>query len=386
MVNSKALFQIIFILFISAKTLNATTIKVSSKKGTSVEKLKKAYSEAKDGDIILIDLDILFKNADKQFTIKKNGITFIGKIKPNGNRYSLSKETQQNNLIVVEASFIKFENLSFSNAVNLIRFEAKKQLITNITVKNCVFSNAHYTGIDFRGNFKNILVENTEFNDCKFSLQTMDSVILKDFMVTKCTFKGGDHQISIDNAFADTNLIDHSNIVIDNCKFYVAKRFNIALANTRNATIQNNSRMDGGLQKYSQAIHIEHDTRNVLIKNNTMKNDVGNAIIIFSTGYTGHGNGRKIPDEEKIDFGSSNITLDGNTITHSKQHAIAIGYGKGFLTIKGNNNIKSDEKIISGFATKNTMTLNIDEKALFNGKQFGEITKDEIGDYIKIKS
>jgi parallel beta-helix repeat protein len=144
--------------------------------------------------------------------------------------------------------------------------------------------------------------------------------------------------------------------------------------------------MDGGLQKYSQAIHIEHDTRDVLIKNNTMKNDVGNAIIIFSTGYTGHGNGRKIPNEEKIDFGSSNITLDGNTITSSKQHAISIGYGRGFLKIKGNNIINSDQRIISGFATKKTMTFELDKNALFNGKKYGDITKEELETYFKVKS
>ena len=382
----KTYFQFVFLVLIGLNITHAKTIKVSSKKGSSVEKLNKAYNEAKAGDVILIDIDIVFKNTDKHFTIKKSGITFKGKRTDDGNKYKFTKEVQKNNLVVLQASDITFENIAFSNAVNLIRVEAKKQLLTNITVKNCSFTNGKYTGVDFRGNFKNIIVENSDFNNCKFGVQTMDSVILKDFLVTKCVFIGGDHQISIDNAFADTNLIDHSNIIIDNCEFFVADRFNVAIANTRNAIIQNNKRMDGGLQKYSQAIHIEHDTRDLLIKNNILKNDVGNAIIIFSTGYTGHGNGRKIPNEEKIDFGSSNITLDGNIITHSKQPAIAIGYGKGFLKIKGNNILNSETKIISGYATKKTMSIEVDDKAVFNGKNYKDLTAEELAKLIVIKS
>ncbi|WP_090121845.1 right-handed parallel beta-helix repeat-containing protein [Lutibacter oricola] len=382
----KLYLQVIFLVLIGLQITNAKTIKVSSKKGSSVEKLNKAYNEAKAGDVILIDIDIVFKNTDKHFTIKKSGITFKGKSRSNNKKYGLTKESQKNNLVVLQASFTTFENLSFSNAVNLIRVEANKQLLTNISIKNCSFSKGRYTGVDFRGDYKNILVENSNFTDCKFGVQTMDSVILNDFLVTKCVFKGGDHQISIDNAFADTNLIDHSNIIIDNCEFYVAARFNVAIANTRNAVIQNNKRMDGGLQSYSQAIHIEHDTRDLLIKHNTMRNDVGSAIIIFSTGYTGHGNGRKIPNEEKIDFGSSNITLDGNTITFSKKPAISIGYGKGFLKIKGNNTINAEDRIISGYATKKTMSIEVDNKATFNGKKYKDLTAEELAKLIVIKN
>ncbi|TYA84094.1 right-handed parallel beta-helix repeat-containing protein [Seonamhaeicola marinus] len=374
------------LLIIGSITAQAKTIKVSSFKGTSSEKLYKAYKQAQSGDVILVDLDVEFKNGDKPFVITKEGITFKGKNRSKNQKFRLYKTEKKGNLVLLKASNTHFENLRFENAVNLLRIETKGNVFSNITIKACYFLNSRYTGVDFRGDFTHVNVENTYFKDCKFSLQTFDSVVLKDFLVRQCTFEGGDHQISIDNAFADTNLIDHSNIVIDDCIFYVAERFNIALANTRNAIIKNNSRMDGGLQKYSQAIHIEHDTRDVLIKNNTMKNDVGNAIIIFSTGYTGHGNGRKIPNDEKIDFGSSNITLDGNTITHSKQHAIAIGYGKGFLKIKGNNNINSEEKIISGFATKKTMTFKIDPNATFNGKTFGSISKEDMPNYFLIKN
>ncbi|QVY66589.1 right-handed parallel beta-helix repeat-containing protein [Polaribacter sp. Q13] len=382
----KTFFKIVLVLFLGVNSLQAKTIKVSSQTGNSVEKLKKAYNKAKAGDTVLIDIDVVFRNTDKHFLIEKSGITFKGEKRADGKKFEVRKEHQKLNLFLLKVGFTTFENISFKNATNLLRIEAKDKTLSTITIKDCNFSNGGYTGIDFRGDFTNILVENTFFDDCKFSLQTMDSEILKNFLVTKCTFKRGDHQISIDNAFAKTDAIDHANIVIDDCVFYVAARFNIALANTRNVIIQNNSRMDGGLQGYSQAIHIEHDTRDVLIKNNTMKNDVGNAIIIFSTGYTGHGNGRKIPDEEKIDFGSSNITLDGNTITSSKKNAIAIGYGRGFLKIKDNNIINSEEKIIGGYQTKNTMTFDIDENVLMNGIKFKDISKDKLKDFIFIKN
>lgn len=386
MIKMKVFFKLALVLFFGLNVIHAKTIKVSSQKGNTLEKLNNAYKKAKAGDIVLVDIDVVFTKTDKHFLIDKSGITFIGKKKKDGSKYELRKEVKKNNLILLKADFTTFENISFKNATNLIRVEAKGKVFSNITVKDCIFSNGSYTGLDFRGDFKNILVEGTAFNNCKFSLQTMDSVILKNFMVTRCVFKGGDHQISIDNAFADTNLIDHSNIIIENCEFFVAARFNIALANTRNAIIRNNSRMDGGLQKYSQAIHIEHDTRDVLIKNNTMKNDVGNAIIIFSTGYTGHGNGRKIPNEEKINFGSSNITLDGNTITASKQHAIAIGYGRGFLKIKGNNVINSEGRIISAFNTKKTMTFDINDNVLMNNVKFKNISVEEKPNYFFIKN
>lgn len=380
-------YKIIILLVFATASFKtyANTLKVSSFNGTSSEKLQKAYNKAQKGDVILIDIDIEFKHDDKPFVINKEGITFKGKEHSKTKKFKLYKTEKKSNLILLKVGDTHFENLIFENAVNLIRIESGTKVLSNISVKDCYFSNSKYTGIDFRGNFTNVNVENTYFKNCKFSLQTFDSVILKNFIVNTCTFEEGDHQISIDNAFADTNLIEHANIVIKNCTFYVADRFNIALANTRNALIENNN-MHGGLQKYSQAVHIEHDTRDVLIKNNTMKNDVGNAIIIFSTGYTGHGNGRKIPNEEKINFGSSNITLDGNTITHSKQAAIAIGYGRGFLKIKGNNVLNSEEKIISGFATKKTMTFKIDNNALFNGKKYIDISESEMPNYVLIKN
>ena len=381
-------FIIAFYLLLGV-TINATakTIKLSKQKGNSVEKLKAAYNNANAGDIILIDMNVTFNDSEKHFTIKKSGLTFKGAKNNKGVKYQLSRVSKKGNIIVLTVGHTKFENLRFSTAVNLLRVEAKKQTLTNITIDNCEFLNSRYTGADFRGDFTDIRVTNCLFDDCKFGLQTMDSEILKNFIVKKSVFKRGDHQISIDNAFADTNKIEHENILIDDCEFYVAARFNIALANTRNTIISNNKRMDGGLQGYSQAIHIEHDTRDVLIKNNTMKNDIGNAIIIFSTGYTGHGNGRKIPNEEKIDFGSSNITLDGNTITSSKKAAIMIGYGRGYLKILGNNSINSEDKIIKAYETKKTMEFHIDDDVLMNGKKYNTLKNSkEIESYFFIKS
>lgn len=382
----KNLLQLILVFAVSVSTLQAKTIKVSSKSGSSTEKLKNAYNEAKSGDIILIDLDVVFENNDKHLSINKSGLTFKGAEKQNGEKFKLTRLEKKRSIFVLSVGYTSFENLTFSTATNLLRVEANKKTLSHIAIKDCEFLNSKYIGVDFRGDFTDILVENSLFDGCKFGLQTMDSEILKNFIVKKSIFKRGDHQISIDNAFTDSNKIDHENIVIDDCEFFVAERFNIALANTRNAKIINN-RMDGGLQTHSQAIHIGHDTRDLLIKNNILKNDVGNAIIIFSTGYV---KGHKITEKEKFAFGSSNITLDGNTITNSKEAAVMIGYGKGYLKILGNNIINSEDEIVKAYNTKNTMSFDIDDKVVMNGKKYSEIKNEDpskkLEEYIFVKS
>ena len=150
-------FIIAFYLLLGV-TINATakTIKLSKQKGNSVEKLKAAYNNANAGDIILIDMNVTFNDSEKHFTIKKSGLTFKGAKNNKGVKYQLSRVSKKGNIIVLTVGHTKFENLRFSTAVNLLRVEAKKQTLTNITIDNCEFLNSRYTGADFRGDFTDI--------------------------------------------------------------------------------------------------------------------------------------------------------------------------------------------------------------------------------------
>lgn len=365
----------------------AKDIVVSKQKGdTSKKQFMNAYNKAQSGDVVIVDLDIVLNNSDKQININKPNLIFKGK--NHDNRQNQIKRTHQKNIILrINASNITLENLAFVNGVQQVVFgKHEKKTIENIKVVSCSFKDGRYTGVDFRGNFINTKIINSTFENCKFSLQTMDCEILKNFVVERCTFIKGDHQLSLDNPHA-TNL-QHQNIKILNSTFGLCDRFNIALANTQNVTIANCTLL-GGTGPYSQALHIEDRTKNVhVVKNKiTCMQDV--AILLYATDKIGHGTGRRLTEEEKIASGSGNIVLDHNTITSgNKDAAISVGYGKGYFKIFGNNTIATEHQGIKTFTSKN-MKFEINDKTLIKGKSYKEIkqipNKKEQETFVKIR-
>ncbi|MGY6647571.1 right-handed parallel beta-helix repeat-containing protein [Wenyingzhuangia sp. IMCC45574] len=359
----------LFLLF--TFNLNATDIIVSKQKGTTAkEQFKNAYNKANKGDVILIDKDIHLKNTDKPFLINKSDLTFKGKYKKAG-KYQFVRNDQKNITFRINASNITLENLGFKKASQIIVFGNREdKIIKNTKVISCHFKDGKYTGIDFRGNFKNTQIINSTFNNCKFSVQTMDCNVLENFLVDRCQFIKGDHQISLDNPHAKN--LRHQNIKILNTKFELCDRFNIALANTQNVTIANCTLM-GGTGPYSQGLHIEDRTQNVKVIKNTITCMADVAILLYATDKIGHGTGRRLTEDEKIASGCGNILLDHNTITSGKADAaISVGYGKGYFKIYGNNIISSSNKGLNTFKSKN-MSFEINDNTLIKGKKYKTI-------------
>jgi len=228
--------KLLVILLFIANTISAKTIKVSLQKGaTSREKLENAYKIAQIGDEILLDINVLIEG--KPFKIVKDNVSLVGAKKRNKKKKYKIYRTQQKSVTVnILTSNVTIANIQIESGVQGLVIGSKKGgMLKNIRIYNCYIKNTQYTGINFYGNHENITIDHCKFYDCKFSLQTLDSRVLKNFKVSNCEFHEGDHQLSLDNPHAKKPK--HSNIVIEDCKFFVAKRFNIALANTQNVSI-----------------------------------------------------------------------------------------------------------------------------------------------------
>ncbi len=365
----------------------AGTIKVSSQNGnSSLDKLRNAYNQAQSGDLILVDIDIVWGANSGPLVIKKNGITFKGSTKyKKFKRPNLNKTT-----IKCEASNIKFENIMFEGGTNALFFginQNNNTVFSNLTVTNCYFKNTRYTGVDFRGKFQSVLVTSSTFENCPFGLQTFDCPLLKDFKISNCKFLGGDHQISLDNAWVPNP--NHSNIVIEDCDFGKTQRHNIALANTQNVLI-NRCTMNGGINSYSQALHIEDKTKNVYVKNSNLKNLNSHAVHIDATKKQGHGDGPVIPDSQKPNYASGNVTFEGCTIESGNSGVgILLGYAKGYLRIFDGNIIKAgnNKQGISEFIRNQNMVYNLCDNVLVKGKKISQIkamAANERNQYVKI--
>ncbi|WP_010134521.1 right-handed parallel beta-helix repeat-containing protein [Ochrovirga pacifica] len=375
------------ICFFIALPLLAKEILVSKQKGsTDRQKFVSAYEKAQKGDVVIVDMDIVLHNDENPIHIKKNKISIVGKIQGDS-LFKITRTHQKNFLFKVSSQHINIKNLQFEQGMQQLYFQNEPHTSKKITIENCYFKNGKYTGINFKGKYKNVLIKNCTFNNTKFSLQTMDCPVLENFVIDTCQFIKGDHQISLDNPHA--NIVKHKNIHIKNCSFGFASRFNIALANTQNVCIEN-SNFKGGTGSYAQALHFEDRTKNVLVKNNKIECMADVAILLYATDKIGHGTGRKLTEEEKYASGSGNVTLINNQITSGMADAaISIGYGQGYLKITGDNVIQSKKEAIKSFKSAKNIQLMIDDHTFINGKRYDEIKtlldSKEKERYLKIK-
>lgn len=347
----------------------AGTIRVSAQSGNSVQKFREAINKASSGDTVLLDVDVNMTNNDGAVTINKS-ITLKGADRGNV-KYVIKRSLKQRAILIVTSSDVSIENITFVNGDRQLLFSTD-QTVRNSAVTNCNFKGSGYTGIDFRGKFVNSKITNSYFENCRFGLQTYDCPVLDGFLADKLIFRGGDHQLSLDNPNA--TISKHQNITISNSRFFIAKRFNIALANTRNITIFNNI-MDGGTDNYSQGLHIEDRTSNVSIIKNTIKCIKDVAVLVYSTDKFGHGQGNQLTEQQKRDYGSRNITLDNNVIeSGNSDYAIKIVYGKGLFKVFGNNIVKSGNRGLDAFKSKdNGMSFQINDNATIKDRKYKDI-------------
>ncbi|WP_139958237.1 right-handed parallel beta-helix repeat-containing protein [Flavicella sediminum] len=383
------------LLFLSF-TINAKEISVKKTKGsTSYLQFSKAISKAKNGDVILVDIDVFFESNDLMLVVTK-AIKIFGK--KGKRKYKLVRKNkyQKNKkeaILRILGDNIQLENLEIVvakgqgyKAIEVGDAYTNKTLYSNLTFKNCDFlqTDVHYSarGLFFQGKFKNVLVENCKFNYW-FSLVARDCPVLDGFLITGCEFSYGSHQISFDGAILDEDdathglgihLEKHENIVIEKCKFNISESFNIALAYTKNVIIRDNILAGGSRVKYSQPIHIEDRSSNILIENNKMKSKQ-TGILLFSTGKVGHGQGRKFSPAEKSAKGSGNTTIINNRI-ETDGDGISATYLNGYLKIKGNKIISTQKRalnVLNSYKKNSTPSLEIEDDVFMQGKQFKEI-------------
>lgn len=357
-----------------APNAHAANILLSSRPGSSAHaKLVNAYNLAQSGDVIIVDRDVNF-DAKSPITIKKVNIKFQGKSRKSG-KFRLYRTKGTNAVLKVQASQTKLVNLLFSGGAKPVQVGAGEGVVLKrLKFVNCDIPGGTFTGLDFRNsNFDGVVINKCKFSSAPFSLLVSDCRTVKNFRVLNSTFNGSDHQISFDAAELDGNL-QHSGIEIRDCVFNLTKRFNIALANTRNVKILD-CNLKGGTNSYSQCVHIEDRSRNILIKNSTLVNTKHAALLIYSTDRFGHGTGPALTLDQKRNYGSGNVTLDGNTLESGKaESAIRATYGTGFLNIFGNNKIISGNRGLNS-TQSGKFNVTINENTLIKGKKWSEIQK-----------
>lgn len=186
----------------------------------------------------------------------------------------------------------QFENVEFTNskwnAINAVTGYATDGLM----VKKCVFSNIDFMGIQ-------IFNRNTSKRGGEVIL-SVDKVL-----VDSCVFKEGyETGISSDNGndredngngtgrrYTESSSLNGT--LIQNCTFEKSKQFHIALVQTEDVIVQNNSfaGMTDDAGKGCQPIHVEQFCHNIEIYNNvfSMSNTVSQPYnCINMTGIEGH--------------------------------------------------------------------------------------------------
>lgn len=390
---------IILLLCLASASISAKNIFVKSTAGaTPYKKLENAIKSANTGDVIIVNIDIPFNAGDKTITITK-GITIRGAKRPN-DRYKLIRKAingnrNNGNILVIRSSNVTIKNINLViyngtgyKAIDVGLPANRKVVYSNLKFIGCNFVQKNATdtarGLFFEGSFKNVLVKNCKFNFW-FGLVARDCPTLDNFKITECEFSNGSHQISFDGALLGENdptygigerLTKHSNIIIEKSKFKISKSFNIALANTHNVIIRNNTQIDGGTESYSQPIHIEDRCKNISITGNKMKSKQA-AILLFSTGKVGHGQGRNFTEAEKKAKGSGNVTITNNSID-AELDAVSVTYLNGYLTFKGNNIITSRKKALNVRKSNANTSLKIDNETRMKGKLYLDIKKEPL--------
>lgn len=375
---------------------NAKDILVNTSIGnTPYIKLVNAVNTAIAGDVVVVDIDVPFTGTDRSILVSK-GISIIGANK-SGGRYKLIRQAAMGNrnsnnstLLIIRSNDVKVENIELVvndrqayKAIDVGIPSQRTKLFSNLQFINCIFTQANVKdgarGLFFEGSFDNVLVKQCKFNFW-FSLVARDCPTLTNFLVTECEFNNGSHQISLDGALLDEedplgvgDLVKHENIVIEKSVFTIAKSFNIALAYTNNVTVRDNTQIDGGTEGYSQPIHIEDRSKNILITGNTMKSRQI-AVLLFATGKVGHGQGRKFTEEEKQVKGCGNVTIIDNDITVTEEApAVGVTYLNGYLRLEGNNIIKADKKAILLTKSQPGSSFTINDNTRIKSKLYGEI-------------
>ncbi len=373
--------------------VDAKDVLVKSRFGsTPYKKLVSAVNFAQPGDVVIVDIDVPFKSTDGGIVLTK-GITIKGAPKPTG-RFKLTRQNSKGNrfsnsstLLVVRSSNVRVENLELVvnnqqgyKAIDVGSPANRSTVYSNLRFINCIFNQANANdiarGLFFEGSFNNVLINKCKFNFW-FSLVVRDCPTLTNFKITRCEFSRGSHQISLDGALLGEvggvgALVSHKNIVIERSKFKVTKSFNIAIANTRNVIVRNNSQLDGGTASYSQPVHIEDRSRNIFVSGNTMKS-IHMGVLVYSSDRFGHGQGRTFSLTEKSNRGSGNVTVSDNQITVTgTAPAIGVTYLNGALSLRGNNVIKANGKALSVARTKSG-NITIEDQTSMKGKLYSAI-------------
>lgn len=184
-------------------------------------------------------------------------------------------------LNAISTDFLKIENSSFANHLNggvFLRWNDK-----NTTIKNCSFYNTYpYAGMGQNGDMQGQVIYMSEHSEAGL----IDSNIIKNSGYIAINFNGSDTKVT-------NNIIDtYCNIKDDGAAIYtVSGNKNLGYTNR---VVAYNKIINGiGARKgtkpygkndfpYVEGIYIDDNSRNVLVKENTLSNINGSGIFIHN--------------------------------------------------------------------------------------------------------
>lgn len=313
----------------------AATYSLSNEVGDFKDRMIAAHTKAEAGDSILIDLDF---TVDRPFTIWKPGLTI------DGMGSTLTHAGTDERILACNVSDTTFKNINFVGAIRSLFIKNVNATLSNLRFENLTVSGTKFHGIGFiETNVDNVTITGCTFNDKPFGILFFDCYQMTNIQIDNNTFNGGSHQISLDNAELG-EIQNHSNIRIENNTFGKASMFNVALANTKAGLIKSNS-MAGGLNSYSQCVHVEDRARNAYIKMNTMNNEGAtgsDAVLVYATDRFGHGTGALLTYQEKLAYAAGPITLESNTINGAGRDAVILQFLSGTANFYGTNTLIGD--------------------------------------------
>ncbi len=338
---------------------NTTTLQWNGQPGSLAGALINAVKRVGNGGTVFLPKRVY--KTDRAIILPNIKVAIKGSGR-NNTRIEATKKVQTAGLIVTGANGTSFENFTvdwkgLNNASCAISSNGKNY----VKAINMRFANAGYgfgtpdngTGLPING----LYAFNCEFINCLRGIAFVRYFSKKPVwkinraIIDKCQFKGNQVVgISIDSgndgsdgrfnlrnqnraAQAKQVVTDMDGMQIKRCYFGKAHNFNIAIAKSKNISIFGNT-LEGttGKGSFTEAINIEHESSNININGNKIKN--------YAKGNTSHAyismvSFRDYGNKPLFENGVKQIYINGNTFEGNCVLGIT-GEETNGITIRGN--------------------------------------------------
>lgn len=218
---------------------------------------------------------------------------------------------------------VGFSNSSFGTGVP----PQNGQSINGLKIVGCSFYNCGH-GLAFNRLYSGAYhkkVAKVEFMRCWFGGKQIAGISID---CGNDGIDGNDRSRTRDLANEATQTVTYfDGLTISGCTFKKAKKYNIAIAKSRNIIITHNT-LEGntGEINYGEAINLEHETRDITIQYNTIKNlDVDNKVQAYISvlAFSDYDN------TDKLENGCRNIDIIHNNFSGDVNNGIVGKFAEG---------------------------------------------------------